>query len=142
MTPYYNQRGMTLIEILLVVGILGLILAFGMTVNFSAFTTGTLQGEESKIVSALERARSHAMANMNQTTYGVCYNVGNYVIFQGDTCPGTGSELISANTNIAEHSGTVYPTFVFDQLSGNEITSEDTIIIEDDIKTETITINN
>src|SRR3989344_3780506 len=82
MTPYYNQRGMTLIEILLVVGILGLILAFGMTVNFSAFTTGTLQGEESKIVSALERARSHAMANMFESKYGVCYDAGNYIIFR------------------------------------------------------------
>ena len=119
------KKGFSLIEILVVIGILGVILAFGMTINLSAFTSGTLQGEESKIVSVLSRARSHAMANMFQTTFGVCYDSTNknYVIFQGITCNAgaTTSELIPANKDIATDSAsnilTAFP-IVFEQLTG------------------------
>ena len=142
-----SNGGFTLIEILVVIGILTVILAFGMTVNFSAFTSGTLAGEESKIVSVLQRARSHAMANMFESKYGVCYssNKDSYIIFRenegicDDTEPT--NELIPANTNIAEHADTNFSDFpvVFDQLSGN---ADNAIIhITDGTKSEDIEIN-
>src|SRR3989338_2614791 len=140
---YKNQSrgGFTLIEIIVVIGILIVIISFGIIVDFSSLTFGTFQTEESKIISVLERARSRSMANMFDTTHGVCYLAPNYVIFRGTCIVGASTnELILANTNIAENSGTIFPTLVFDILTGN--TTEDIIIITDGVKTKEITINN
>ncbi|OGI60834.1 hypothetical protein A2814_03420 [Candidatus Nomurabacteria bacterium RIFCSPHIGHO2_01_FULL_38_19] len=140
---YKNQSrgGFTLIEIIVVIGILIVIISFGIIVDFSSLTFGTFQTEESKIISVLERARSRSMANMFDTTHGVCYLAPNYVIFRGTCIVGASTnELILANTNIAENSGTIFPTLVFDRLTGN--TTEDIIIITDGVKTKEITINN
>ena len=118
-----RNKGFTLIEILVVIGIFAIIAAFGMTTNLSAFTTATIQSEESKIVSALERARSRAMANMFNTAHGVCYIAPNYVIFREKDAHcvfGTSTnELIPANTNIATASSFPFTPVVFNQLSGN-----------------------
>ncbi|MDE2399788.1 MAG: prepilin-type N-terminal cleavage/methylation domain-containing protein [Patescibacteria group bacterium] len=136
------QKGFTLIEILVVIAILIVVISFGMLVDFSSFTSSTFQGEEAKIVSVLERARSHAMANMFNTTSGVCYDATthSYVIFQGSVCTSTGSELIPANTNIAENPSTTFPTFVFSRLTGN--TTGGIIHITDGSKSADITLNN
>ena len=146
-----RQSGLTLIEITVVIAILTIIIAFGMTVDFSSFTSDTFLAEESKIVSALERARSRAMANMcvgagcsDGKRHGFCYDESedSYVIFQGDTCTTTGSELIPANTNIAENAGTSFPAeIVFEQLTGNASSAPLNIIISDGTKTDTIEIN-
>ena len=141
---------MTLVEIMVVIGVLMIILAFCMTVNFNSFTSSTLQAEEAKIVSALERARSHAMANMFESEYGVCYISPNYVIFRESegTCNNSEptNELIPANTNLSTLSN--FSTnfddshaIIFNQLSGNRNTVDDTIIITDGIKSEPIEIN-
>ena len=127
-----------MIEILVVVAILIVIISFGTLVDFSAFTSDTFQGEEAKIVSILERARSRAMANMFDSNHGVCYIAPNYVIFQGSTC--VAGESIPANDNIASHADTIFPTVVFNRLTGN--TGGATIHITDGIKVEDITINN
>ncbi len=93
------REGFTLIEIIIVVAILAVIIAFGMTVDFNSFLGDTFLTEQAKIVSILERARSHAMANMYESNYGVCYTAPNYIVFKGSTC--TAGESIPANTNIA-----------------------------------------
>ena len=136
------NRGFTLIEIIIVMAIMIFVVGFGLTVDFSSFTTNTLKGEESKIVSVLERARSHAMANMFDINYGVCYDrdAQNYLIFKGGTCTTIESEFIPANINIAQNSGTSFPTFVFDRLTGD--TTAGTIHITDGIQSADIIINN
>lgn len=140
------NRGFTLIEILVVIGILTVIIAFGMTINLSAFTSGTLQSEESKIVSILQRARSHAMANMFASSFTVCYVSSNYVISHDGICDGSGTdEIIPANTNIATTSNfstnfDASHAVVFNQLDGTTIGV--TINVKDSVKTLPITINN
>ena len=138
------MKGFTLIEILIVIAIVGLVLSFGMGIDLSAFRRNTFQAEEATIVSVLERARSRAMANLSDDAHGVCYVDPNYVIFEeddgcNDAAPA--SELVSANTNIASHPLTTFPIIIFDQLTGNRSTVDDTIHIEDGIKLEDIIIN-
>lgn len=145
-TPYQNQKGLTLIEILVVMAIIGVILSFGMTIDLNAFRGDTFRAEESTIVSALERARSHAMANMFESPYGVCYIAPNYVIFRendGHCVDGISTnELIPANTNIATASGFpgTFPPVVFNQLAGT--TTGVNINLTDGVKSAIITINN
>ena len=75
-----------MIEILVVIAILLIIFSFGLSIDLGAFTRSTLQSERAKVVSVLERARSHAMANMYESPFGVCYNAGSYVIFHDGSC--------------------------------------------------------
>ncbi|HEV7701961.1 MAG TPA: GspH/FimT family pseudopilin [Candidatus Paceibacterota bacterium] len=112
-----------------------------MTIDFSSFTKNSFEGEEAKIVSILERARSSAMANIFDRAHGVCYDSAqhNYVIFKGNSCTSTNSELIPANTSVSENTGTVFPAFVFSRLTGN--TTAGTIHITDGVKSADIVIN-
>ncbi|OGI76055.1 hypothetical protein A3C67_00520 [Candidatus Nomurabacteria bacterium RIFCSPHIGHO2_02_FULL_42_19] len=139
-----HKKGFTLIEIMVVTGIIGIIIGFGIIVDWRIISRDNFSAEQAKIVSILEKARSRAMANMFEKKHGVCYDAtsNSYVIFQ-DICDPSAStsELISANPNIAENPGTTFPfpTFVFEQLTGN--TTGDTIHIEDSAKSADIIIN-
>jgi prepilin-type N-terminal cleavage/methylation domain-containing protein len=137
------RKGFTLIEILVVVGLVTIVLGFGAFVDLSALKGDTFRSEQARIIAVLEKARSRAMANINETTHGVCYIEPNYIIFEGSTCTASGNELIPANENIASASDfsnpTKFPSFVFDQLSGR--TNGDNILLTDGIKSTTIEIN-
>ncbi len=135
-----RKKGFTLIELLIVVAIIGLVLSFGVTTDINTLKGDTFQAEASTVVSILERARSHAMANLFDTNYGVCYIEPNYIIFKGDTCTATDSELIPANTNIASHTLTTFPEkIVFERLSGRTTTA--TIHLRHGVNEKTIEIN-
>ncbi len=133
------KSGFTLIEILIVMAILCMIIAFGSIIDLSAFKSDNFEVEKSKIISVLERARSHSMANMFDSSFGVCYIAPDYIIFRGGTCTiSATSETISANTNITT---SFAPTaIIFEGLTGN--TTSATIHLTDGIKSADININN
>ncbi len=144
--------GFTLIEIIVVVAVVALVIGFGTTLDFSAIRINNLQAERSTIVSVLQKAHSRAMANMFESAHGVCYIAPNYVIFRGNLCTATNSELIPAKQNIASVSDFVnpakFPSVVFGQLNGKiappltPYTKEIDIIINDGVKSVSIKINN
>lgn len=136
-----KHNGFTLIEILVVTAIVGIILSFGMTIDVNAVKGDTLQAEKLTIVSALERARSHAMANMFDDNHGFCYIEPNYVVFTGSNCVNTNSELIPANVNIASDASTSFPDkIVFERLTGR--TTPTTLQISHGLFGANIKINN
>lgn len=136
-----KNSGFTLIEILVVIAITGIILSFGMTLDIDTVKSDNFLAERATIVSILERARSHAIANLFDTNHGVCYIEPNYIVFKGNICTTTDSELIPANTNIASNPQTTFPEKItFERLSGR--TSETTIYITDGSSEAEITINN
>jgi prepilin-type N-terminal cleavage/methylation domain-containing protein len=106
------NRGFTLIEIIVAVAILTIILAFGVSINFNAYTRGIFQSEESKVVSSLERMRSQALNNVcigstctDGKKHGLCYDSGSkkYIMFQGNTYTTRDSSVdisMDANSNI------------------------------------------
>lgn len=137
-------KGFTLIEIMVVMGIFIVLVSFGTIVDLNVLKSDTLRAEESTVVSVLTKARSRAMSNYSGDTHGVCYLAPNYVIFKGNDCSASGSDLVPANTNIATASGFpgTFSPVVFNQLSGNVSGSTIDIIIKDGVKEEKITINN
>lgn len=135
--------GFTLIEIIVVVAIFVAVISFAMIIDLNVFKGDTFLSEQSTIVNVLSRARSKAMANMDDTNYGVCYVDANYIIFRGDNCQS--GENIPANINIISNPKTTspFPVVVFSRLSGNLIINNEIIIhIEDGIKKADIKINN
>lgn len=132
-----------MVEILVVIGILVFVISFGAVIDLGAFTSNSLQGEQSRVVSILSRARSRAMANMFESSYGVCYSGGHYIIFRNSrtTCLPTDStdETVIASSNISASFNPNAPV-IFSRLSGN--TTASTINLTDGTKSASITINN
>jgi len=135
---YKNQRGFSLIEIIVVIGILGIILGLGSFVGFDSIKRNYFRAEVDTVVTALEKARSRSMTNLYETTHGVCFIAPNYIVFRGKDCVVSAtSETIPGNENITV---TFTPSVVvFSQLAGT--TTPATIHITDGVKSTDITIN-
>lgn len=135
------MKGFTLIEIIIVVGIFTLIIAFASTIDLSAFRRDLFRAEQSTIVSALEKARSRSMTNLFESAHGVCFITPNYIIFRANDglCDknAPSNELIPANTNITVTFS--QPNIIFSQLAGT--TTDATIHITDGTKSADININ-
>ena len=129
-----------MVEIIVVIGILTVIIAFGMVIDLNVFKGDTFRAEEATIVSILEKARSRAMANMFESPHGVCYISPDYVIFRDGICDKLGTdETVPSNTNITV-SFISATSVIFNQLAGT--TTGATIRITDGVKIEDIIINN
>ena len=140
LSTYNRNKGLTMIEIIVVIGILIVIFAFGLVVDFSSFTSNSLAGEESKVVSILQRARSRSMANLYDSSYGVCYLSSDYVIFRDGTCDKSATdETIPESSNITVAFIPNSPV-IFSRLSGNT-TGTPTIRLTYGSDYEDITIN-
>ena len=139
------KKGLTLIEIVIVLAILTLLLSIGLVVNLNYLKNDLLRAEQKTIISVLQKARSKSLNNLFGVPYGFCYIAPNYVIFRdtpGTRCvTGVSSNILTpANIKIAGNSGTLFPgTVIFSQLSGT--TTAASIHITDGIKSADITLN-
>ena len=121
--------GFTLIEILVVVGIITLLFAAGAFIDSSNFGRELLASERSTLVSVLQKARSRAMNNVGAEEHNVTIDSDNYIL--------DGDEEIDRNENI-EITGIDHVTF--EQLSGETEDIGD-IILSDSIRSKTITVH-
>ena len=60
-------------EIIIVIAMFGALLALGLFMSMDAYRGFSFRSEEDTVVSLLQKARSRAMNNMNQTPWGVCW---------------------------------------------------------------------
>ncbi|MEK7569735.1 MAG: prepilin-type N-terminal cleavage/methylation domain-containing protein [Patescibacteria group bacterium] len=123
------RRGFTLVEVLVVMGIVVLLFAGGYLVTVDTYGKNLLGSEEEKLVSILSKARSRAMNNIDATDHQVEILLDKYVL--------DSDEEIERNEKI-EISGITEITF--EQLSGRPDEVGD-IVLNDGTRTETITIN-
>lgn len=80
------MRGFTFIEIIVVVAIISLLATFSLFMSMETFR-GTLRRSEGQMVTTLlQKARSRALSNLSQSSWGVCYIAPNYVLFRGTAC--------------------------------------------------------
>ena len=117
-----HDKGFTLLETLVVMGIFIVLMGVGGVIGFNAYKGYLFRSERSTAVSVLERARSRAMANYNQKKHGVKYdNVTDpdhpkYIIFEGNSyVEDPSNEIIEGSPNAS----TTLDVIVFDQLTGN-----------------------
>ena len=123
-----KNLGFTLIEILVVIGVIVLLFAASYLVTFDTYGKNLLSNEEEKLVSILSKARSRAMNNIDEKDHDVSIESDKYVL--------DGDEEIEKNENI-EITGIT--SVAFEQLSGKPSETGD-IVLDDGIRTETITI--
>ncbi|MDR3643430.1 MAG: prepilin-type N-terminal cleavage/methylation domain-containing protein [Candidatus Doudnabacteria bacterium] len=80
-----GQKAFTLIEIIVVMGILAMSGALGYLVTIDFYNSYVFNAERDTVVSLLEKARAGAMFNINQLPHGVFFDNGHgrYVVFEG-----------------------------------------------------------
>lgn len=142
---YINkQSGITLMEILIVVAIIGILISLCITVDFNSLGIRHFHTERSTIISILERARSKALSNYNEKPHGVCFIEPNYIIFEGSICAQDieTNEIVNADPSISSVSNfsSTFPIIIFSQLTAT--TSGGIIHITDNRTSGNITINN
>lgn len=79
-----SSQGFTLLEILIVMGIMTVILGWGLFLSFDFYKSYAFAAEKEAMSVILQKARNQAMSNINQKPHGVhVADNGKYIIFEG-----------------------------------------------------------
>lgn len=143
-----DQTGFSLIELLVVIAIFGILATLALFLSIDFFRTYATNSEQTTLVSALSKARSQSLANINGHQHGVRVTPTQYIIFEttsGVTFDNRPQALKDLDQPIPVNSA-VHPggstDIIFEQLSGNATCSGGcTITLSGANFTKTITIN-
>lgn len=78
-------KGFTLLEILLVIGIISILLVFIVPVSLDFYKSQQLEIQTQSLVQTLRRAQSKAMAIELDSSFGVFISNQNYILFKGNS---------------------------------------------------------
>ncbi len=145
-----SARGFSLLEILVVIGLLTIIGGFGVVVSMGSLQGTYFRNDRDAVVSALHKARSRAVSNMcfggctDGSPHGVHIDhvAHTYTVFQGAVY----SAVDPLNETAALNPQTATAGFtdvVFTELSGDAVTNPGTTLSVTDIsgRTSQIDIN-
>ncbi|PIR37988.1 MAG: hypothetical protein COV34_02785 [Candidatus Zambryskibacteria bacterium CG10_big_fil_rev_8_21_14_0_10_42_12] len=134
------KRGFTLLEILITLGIIGLLAFIGIITGVDTYKRYLTRSDIDSAAVLLQKARSSAINNIGNTSHGVHVgNTGEFVLFRGNSYASrdtTYDLVIEQNKDIAI-SG--LSEVVFSQISGE--TTAGTITVTSDTGNITININ-
>ena len=137
------MRGFTLIEIVVVIALFTIITSLGLIMGLDAFRNTLHRSEVATVVSLLEKARSRAVNNIDQATWGVCYLAPNYLILKDSAAcdPAVATDKVEANKAVATASDFThtFPVVVFSQLSGT--TTPENFDVKEAARISTVSIN-
>ena len=141
-----QQKGFTYIELLMVIGIIGVILSFGIVMNIDSVTRTSILQERDLVVSLLlASARAQALANVDDVSHGIHIDNTNhrYVFFKGnnyveDATSNRITPFTSEHITITHSSGAT--DILFERLSGNVSAGAGTLIISGNGMEQRITI--
>lgn len=145
------KKGFTVLELLIVLGIIGLLVRIIIPGLASFRNNQILKNNTQDIVSLLNQARSDTLSSLNSTNYGVHIETSRVVYFVGSnfTEPNSSNVVYTLDSNLQiPSSGGINlngggANVVFDRLTG-DTNNYGTIVIRlssDATKQRTITIN-
>lgn len=79
----HSLSGFSIIEVVIAIGIIAIVFGLGLSFGLSIYQSQMLNAERDNLAAILERARSEALDNLNESDHGVYINPDNYVIFEG-----------------------------------------------------------
>jgi Tfp pilus assembly protein FimT len=112
-----KNLGFTLIEIITVISLTVMVFGFSAALGFDAFKRNYLKTEQSTLISVLQKARSQAINNVNNSKHGFYFNGTDYIIFEGDSYGSNPPMDFIVEKNFSIIFGGLTEV-VFDQLSG------------------------
>ena len=121
-----HNRGFSLIEILIVIGLFAMIAGVTLIVSMDSFRGHSFYSERNVLISTIQKARSQAISNMcfgggcvDGKPHGVHIESTQYTVFQGSSWAGRDSaidEVVSITSKSVTASGFV--DVIFEQLTG------------------------
>lgn len=132
-----TSGGFTLLEILIVMGLILMVVAFGLIVSFDDYRGINFRNERDIVVNVIQKARGQAINNMcfgagctDGKPHGVYFaTAGQYTVFQGADYASRDSavdEVIPARDKAAAVSGMT--SVVFDRLRADAVTAGGTTL--------------
>lgn len=117
-------------------------LAIGIFLSADLYKSSLFRADADTIGSVLQRARSRAVNNINESPHGVHVTTSDYTIFEGITFDSSDpkNEFIPIGSGYSFTPATPFD-IVFEQLSGEADFNGD-IVITNTSKTTTVNINN
>lgn len=79
------MRGLTLIEILLIVGIMAILLAISLPLGLDFYKNQQLESQARGISQTIRRAQLKSMSGEIDSSFGVYLTNDNYILFKGDS---------------------------------------------------------
>ncbi len=139
------NKGINLIEVLIVVAIIGILLVVVIP-KFSSFRTlQSLQNSTADVFSAINKARTNTISSLDSKEYGVHFANNQVIIFEGTTYSAlAGSNIIttiSSPASISTISLTGGATDVYFSRIYGAPNVNGTIVLSADSYTKTITIS-
>lgn len=121
-----NNKGFTLIEILITMGLVGMLFVAGSFMDISSIGRELVISENTTLISTLQKARSRAMNNLYASPHGVYFGTdeGEYIVFRGISYDSNdiANEHIQRNVNVSvsakDKNGGDFQEIYFEQLSG------------------------
>jgi Tfp pilus assembly protein FimT len=137
---FANARGVTLLEVLLVVGLFSVLGGFALFVSMDQFRGSSFYTERDLVVGMLQHARALSVNNVcagsscqNGLPHGVRFDAGAFTLFQGASYSAVDplNARFDANTAFT-HGGTLSGgSVIFSQLSGTTSCSSCTFTLSD-----------
>ena len=136
------KKGFTLIEIMVAIAILVLIFGLGGNMGLNFYRQYLREQSKSDLTTILKKARSRAMADINQSNHGVYVGENQNILFQGNSYSSRATEYDQAFDKASGISISGLGEIVFERFRGSASASS-TIILTDVFtnKTKTIEIN-
>jgi len=135
-----SQRGATLMEMIVVVGIAGVLLGTGLPLTWDFDLKSELRAERSNAVQYLRTARTRAMSNRGESAHGVKLVNADFVIFEGPSYAGRNVARDQAFPGSLGITATGTAEFVFAALSGRSASSSMTLVTSSG--STTVSVNN
>jgi len=124
--------GFTLIEVLIVLGMLAIFATMGLVFSFDSYRGYLFRSEYTTTVNLLAKARNRAINNFNESCHGVAILAGEYRIFRSATCDTDNIDSFESFPRNNALTLTGPEEIMFDQLTGNLAWCEG-VVDEDDI---------
>jgi len=133
------SRGFTVLEVVLVIGILAIIFSIGVPITFNFYINYELATERDNLIAIYQQARDSSMTGEGGLAHGVYLTSNGYVLFEGSSYANrlVERDLDFSRSNLVEVTG---PTeTVFEVLSGR--TSSESFSLTNGKKTFNVEIN-
>ncbi len=119
-----HKSGFTLVEMVIVVGILSILFGISLLFNVSDYQGTAFRAEKSTIVTLLQTARGNAMNNFGEVSHGLALHPvdrpDSYVLFKGTHYDKNAASNVVVTENYPVTFGGGAPLeVVFHQLSGD-----------------------
>ena len=117
-----RNRGISLVEILVVMAIAAMLLGIGTYWYVSARSHALVNSTTDSIVSALQKAKSNTLTGKGGLTYGVQFGTSTYTTFSGSTYNASDASNISfpidQRVTMAASTTAVNSAIIFTRLTG------------------------